>query len=92
MIQALLYVVAFLAIQYLAQFLVVTGYTLITSQPANTLPPLCNILIMVLFSVAAIVLFLRQRWATASRSYLQSRPWAEMSSASSQPTPRRLQK
>ena len=73
--RALLYTFAFLAIQFVAQFLVVSVYMLVTGQPEETMPPIWNIAIMVLFSVVTIVLFLKMGWAKASRSYLRSRPW-----------------
>jgi membrane protease YdiL (CAAX protease family) len=73
---AILYTLAFLAIQFLAQFFVVAGYMLISGDAVGTLPPLCNIIILVLSSVLTIIVFLKMGWATVSRSYLQSRPWA----------------
>ncbi len=73
--RALLYIFAFLCIQFLAQFVVVTVYSLVAGNSAADLPPLCNIATMVLFSVAAIVLFLKMGWAEASRGFLRSRPW-----------------
>lgn len=72
---ALLYAAAFLAIQFLAQLLVTMTYMVITRQAVETMPPVCNIAIMVLFSVATIALFLKMGWATASRTYMRSRPW-----------------
>lgn len=72
---ALLYTAAFLAIQFLAQLLVTMTYMVITRQAVESMPPVCNIAIMVLFSVATIALFLKMGWATASRTYMRSRPW-----------------
>ncbi|MCR4602265.1 MAG: CPBP family intramembrane metalloprotease [Prevotella sp.] len=65
----------FLAIQFLAQFLVVTIYTLVVREPVEMMSPLWNIGVMVLFSVATIVVFVKLGWASFSRSYLQSHPW-----------------
>ena len=66
---------AFLAVQFVAQFLVVAIYSLVNGQVSDDLPPMWDIATMVLFSVVSIVLFLKMCWAEASRSYLQSRPW-----------------
>jgi hypothetical protein len=71
----ILYMLAFLAVQFVAQFLVVTIYSLVNGQVSDDLPPMWDIATMVLFSVVSIVLFLKMGWAEASRSYLQSRPW-----------------
>lgn len=73
--KALLYALAFLAVQFLAQFLVVAVYALVYHEAPTTLPPLWNIGMMVFYSVATIMLFLKMGWATASRSYVRSRPW-----------------
>lgn len=71
----ILYMLAFLAVQFVAQFMVVTIYSLVNGQVSDDLPPMWDIATMVLFSVVSIVLFLKMGWAEASRSYLQSRPW-----------------
>ncbi|MBQ3877086.1 MAG: CPBP family intramembrane metalloprotease [Prevotella sp.] len=71
----ILYMLAFLAVQFVAQFLVVAIYSLVNGQVSDDLPPMWDIATMVLFSVVSIVLFLKMCWAEASRSYLQSRPW-----------------
>ena len=73
--KAILYIFAFLAIQFVAQFLVVTAYVLITRQPIETMSPLWNIAMMVLFSVATIVVFLKAGWFQVSRRYIRSHPW-----------------
>ena len=73
--KSILYMLAFLAVQFVAQFLVVAIYSLVNGQVSDDLPPMWDIATMVLFSVVSIVLFLKMGWAEASRSYLQSRPW-----------------
>jgi membrane protease YdiL (CAAX protease family) len=73
--KSILYMLAFLAVQFVAQFLVVAIYPLVNGQVSDDLPPMWDIATMVLFSVVSIVLFLKMGWAEASRSYLQSRPW-----------------
>ena len=65
----------FLAIQFVAQFLVTVTFMLIGKEAANSLPPVCSIAVMVLFSLATILVFLKMGWFEASRSYLRSRPW-----------------
>ena len=55
--KAILYIFAFLAIQFVAQFLVVTAYVLVTRQPIEAMPPLWNIATMVLFSVSLTFVF-----------------------------------
>lgn len=71
----ILYMLAFLAVQFVAQFLVVAIYSLVNGQVSEDLPPMWDIATMVLFSVVSIALFLKMGWAEASRSYLRSRPW-----------------
>ena len=73
--RALLYIFAFLDIQLVAQFLVVSVYMLVTGLPEVAMPPIWNIGTMVLFSIATIVLFLKMGWVKASSSYLRSHPW-----------------
>ena len=73
--KALLYIFVFLAIQFVAQFLVMGAFMLIHREAAADLPPIWNIGTMVLFSVATILVFLKMRWASSSRSYMRSRPW-----------------
>ncbi len=73
--RALLYIFAFLAIQFLSQFLVVAAYMLVYNQAYADLPPIWNIGIMVLFSLLTIAVFLKMGWFKASRSYIRSHPW-----------------
>ena len=73
--KSILYIIIFLAIQFVAQFLVFAVYTMISGTPVDELPPLWNIAMMVLFSLATILVFLKMRWFEASRNYLRSRPW-----------------
>ena len=73
--KTILYICVFLAIQFVAQFLVITVYALVARQSAEALPPLWNIATMVLFSVATIIIFLKANWFQASRHYIRSHPW-----------------
>lgn len=74
--KALFYTLIFLLVQFFVQLLVMTGYTLITQKPLETMPVTVSIIILVLYSVVTIVLFVRLGWADVSRSYVRSRPWA----------------
>ena len=73
--RAILYTFVFLAIQFVAQFLVVVVRMLIPGADAESLSPLWTICVMVLFSATTIVVFLKKNWFHASRGYLRSRPW-----------------
>lgn len=73
--RSLLYIFVFLAIQFVAQFLVAAVYAVVSQSAAADLPPLWTIGTLVLFSVATIAVFLRMGWFKASRGYLRSRPW-----------------
>ena len=74
--KSLLYIFTFLAIQFVAQFIVLAVYMLVTHDTTGELPPLWNIGTLVLFSVATIAVFLKMGWFHASRSYLRSHPWS----------------
>ena len=74
--KALLYAFVILAIQFVAQLFVSIAYMFINKKAVEVLPPLWNIVVMVLFSLLTIVVFLWAGWFEASRTYLRSRPWA----------------
>lgn len=77
MIKAIIYTIAFVAIQVLMPLL--TGAILrlmgveTNQQNATTL-----IIAMTASSIAILALFLYFRWAEVSRSYVRSRPWATL--------------
>jgi hypothetical protein len=74
--KALVYILTFIAIQLVAQFLVVSVYALVTGEGADAdLPALWLIGTMVLFSVVTLVVFISMKWFSASPTYLRSRPW-----------------
>jgi membrane protease YdiL (CAAX protease family) len=74
--KALLYLFTFLATEYVAIFLVIGAYMLFAKgDPSEELPPLWNIVTMVAYSLAVVVVFLSMGWFKVSRSYLQSHPW-----------------
>lgn len=72
--KALIYTLAFLAIQLMAGSLMAGLWALIKG-PGVSLGAQGTILMMVLFSVAAIALFLYKRWAEVSRHWVRTRPW-----------------
>ena len=75
--KALIYVFAFLATQFVAMFLVIGAYMLFAGgNPEDDLPPMWNIVSMVAFSLAVVLVFMSMGWFKASRSYLLSHPWA----------------
>ena len=74
--KALLYLFTFLATEYVAIFLVIGAYMVFAKgDPSEELPPLWNIVTMVAYSLAVVVVFLSMGWFKVSRSYLQSHPW-----------------
>ena len=75
LINALYYTVVFLLIQLLAGGLVALALKLLGHDDAVN-SPYSTIGGMVVFVIVTLGVFLHFGWAEASRSYLQSRPWA----------------
>lgn len=73
--KALVYLFAFIAIQFLVQFIVLAIYMLSGTGNVASMPPVWNVLTMVVYSIVTIGVFLYMRWFTASRSYIRKRPW-----------------
>ena len=73
--KAILYIFAFLAVNFLAQFLIILVYSIVHGGLATELPPIWNIAMLVLYSLATILLFMKMGWAKWSRSYIRSHPW-----------------
>lgn len=73
--KALIYTLAFVAIQVLVPFLIHQMLGLVKFDFASAGAKMM-IIDMTAASVAVLVLFLYLRWAVVSRSYVQSRPWA----------------
>ena len=69
------YVLIFLAMQVMAQTIVLVATMFFSSEPTESLDAVGTIIAMALFTVAAIVLFTWARWSPVSRSYVLSRPW-----------------
>ena len=72
--RALLYLFAFLAVEFIVQGLAGLVYTLVYGSQ-ESMPPLWTIGTMVAYSLAVIIVFLKAGWFTASPDYLRSRPW-----------------
>ena len=73
--RALLYLFAFLAVEFVVQGLAGLVYTLVYGSQ-ESMPPLWTIGTMVAYSLAVIIVFLKAGWFTVSPDYLRSRPWA----------------
>ena len=73
--RALLYLFAFLAVEFIVQGLAGLVYALVYGSQ-ESMPPLWTIGTMVAYSLAVIIVFLKAGWFTVSPDYLRSRPWA----------------
>ena len=69
------YVLIFLAIQVMAQSVVLFVASVVNGTPLTELNAMWTIVSMVLFSLSAIALFTLARWSPVSLSYALSRPW-----------------
>ncbi len=69
------YVIIFLAIQVMAQYITLFVASLVNGAPLRELNASWTIVSLVLFSISAIALFTLARWSPVSRSYVLSRPW-----------------
>lgn len=75
--KALLYIFTFLVTQFVAMFLVVGAYMLFAhGDPEEDMPPLWQVISLVVYSLAVIIVFMSMGWFKASRTYIQSRPWS----------------
>ena len=72
--KAVIYTVAFLAIQFVASALVQGAYWLIEGKAVATTATML-IVTMALFSAAVVAVFIGAKWADVSPRYLRSRPW-----------------
>ena len=74
MYKAISYTLIFLGIQLLASGLVTVALMAMGRNEWLT-SPYTSVVTMILFSLTALIVFLRMHWAEASGSYLRSRPW-----------------
>lgn len=72
--KALVYTLAFLAIQLMSGAVMQGAWTLLKG-PGAQLDAVGTILLMALFSIVTLVLFLYKKWAVASRHWIRTRPW-----------------
>lgn len=75
-LKAIGYMLMFLAIQVLAQTLVLVVTMLVTHQQIEELDATGTILSMIISSLTAIGLFVWLKWSPVARSYVRSRPWS----------------
>lgn len=68
------YVVIFLALQLIVSGVISFGYGLYAGHQAGELPSVVMLINMILFAVAGIALFMGTGWTKVSRQYLESRP------------------
>ena len=74
--RAIGYMLMFLAIQVLAQTLVLVVTMLVTHQQIEELDAIGTIISLIVSSLTAIGLFVGLKWSPVARSYVRSRPWA----------------
>ena len=73
--KAIGYMLAFLAIQLVAQTLVLAVTMWVTHQPTEELDATGTIISLMVSSLVAIGVFTGLKWSPVSRSYVRSRPW-----------------
>lgn len=72
---AIAYVLVFLFIQVVSNYLVLAVNKLISDEPTNGLTPLATIIALAIFTLVSVALFLKMKWAEVSRNYIMTRPW-----------------
>ena len=73
--RAIGYMLMFLAIQVLAQTLVLVVTMLVTHQQIEELDAIGTIISLIVSSLTSIGLFVGLKWSPVARSYVRSRPW-----------------
>ena len=73
--KAIVYTLAFAAIQILVPYLIQTFLGVLTSKESTSVNATQMIISLAASSFAIIALFLYLHWAEVSRSYVRSRPW-----------------
>lgn len=77
--KAIIYTVAFAAIQLLVPYLIQSFLGMLTDKAAVSPNATQMIISLTASSIAVIALFLYFHWADVSRSYVRSRPWDSLS-------------
>ena len=72
---AIAYVLVFLFIQMVSNYLVLAVNKLISNEPTEGLTPLATIIALAIFTLVSVALFLKMKWAEVSRNYIMTRPW-----------------
>ena len=72
---AIAYVLVFLFIQVVSNYLVLAVNKLISNEPTEGLTPLATIIALAIFTLVSVALFLKMKWAEVSRNYIMTRPW-----------------
>jgi len=72
---AIAYVLVFLFIQVVSNYLVLAVNKLISNEPTEGLTPLATIITLAIFTLVSVALFLKMKWAEVSRNYIMTRPW-----------------
>ena len=72
---AIAYVLVFLFIQVVSDYLVLAVNKLISDEPTNGLTPMATIIALAIFTLVSVALFLKMKWAEVYRNYIMTRPW-----------------
>ena len=72
---AIAYVLVFLFIQVVSDYLVLAVNKLISDESTEGLTPLATIIALAIFTLVSVALFLKMKWAEVSRNYIMTRPW-----------------
>lgn len=72
---AIAYVLVFLFIQVVSNYLVLAVNKLISDESTEGLTPLATIIALAIFTLVSVTLFLKMKWAEVSRNYIMTRPW-----------------
>ena len=72
---AIAYVLVFLFIQVVSDYLVLAVNKLISNESTEGLTPLATIIALAIFTLVSVALFLKMKWAEVSRNYIMTRPW-----------------
>ena len=75
---AIAYVLMFLFIQVVCQYLAMGIEKLISDEPTTGLSYMGVIISLAVYTLVAIAVFLKWKWAEVSRNYIMTRPWATL--------------
>ena len=75
---AIAYVLMFLFIQVVCQYLAMGIEKLISDEPTTGLSYIGVIISLAVYTLVAIAVFLKWKWAEVSRNYIMTRPWGTL--------------